>query len=150
MKGIINIANFISDNYITILALILIIVGIVVKVKKFFSQDREAQKEQLKDSVNNVLEYIKVVLNDLVVKAEKIYGPGTGVIKKSYVYRELIKIVPSLEEYIIDGDITIKVIGDLIDDAVDALNKSAKKNSDIGEIFNHEAIEEKTNVNESE
>ena len=85
MKGIINIANFISDNYITILALILIIVGIVVKVKKFFSQDREAQKEQLKDSVNNVLEYIKVVLNDLVVKAEKIYGPGTGVIKKSYV-----------------------------------------------------------------
>ena len=143
MKGIINIANFISDNYITILALILIIVGIVVKVKKFFSQDREAQKEQLKDSVNNVLEYIKVVLNDLVVKAEKIYGPGTGVIKKSYVYRELIKIVPSLEEYIIDGDITIKVIGDLIDDAVDALNKSAKKNSDIGEIFNHEPIEEK-------
>ena len=123
MKGIINIANFISDNYVTILALILIIVGIVVKVKKFFSQDREAQKEQLKDSVNNVLEYIKVVLNDLVVKAEKIYGPGTGVIKKSYVYRELIKIVPSLEEYIIDGDITIKVIGDLIDDAVDALNK---------------------------
>ena len=150
MKGIINIANFISDNYITILALILIIVGIVVKVKKFFSQDREAQKEQLKDSVNNVLEYIKVVLNDLVVKAEKIYGPGTGVIKKSYVYRELIKIVPSLEEYIIDGDITIKVIGDLIDDAVDALNKSAKKNSDIGEIFNHEHIEKKTNVNESE
>ena len=150
MKGIINIANFISDNYITILALILIIVGIVVKVKKFFSQDREAQKEQLKDSVNNVLEYIKVVLNDLVVKAEKIYGPGTGVIKKSYVYRELIKIVPSLEEYIIDGDITIKVIGDLIDDAVDALNKSTKKNSDIKEILNHEHIEEKTNVNESE
>ena len=150
MKGIINIANFISDNYITILALILIIVGVAVKVKKFFSQDREAQKEQLKDSVNNILEYIKVVLNDLVVKAEKIYGSGTGVIKKSYVYRELIKIVPSLEEYIIDGDITIKVIGDLIDDAVDALNKSAKKNSDIGEIFNHEPIEEKTNVNESE
>ena len=86
----------------------------------------------------------------MVVKAEKIYGPGTGVIKKSYVYRELIKIVPSLEEYIIDGDITIKVIGDLIDDAVDALNKSAKKNSDIGEIFNHEPIEEKINVNESE
>ena len=143
MKGIINIANFISDNYITILALILIIVGIVVKVKKFFSQDREAQKEQLKDSVNNVLEYIKVVLNDLVVKAEKIYGPGTGVIKKSYVYRELIQIVSSLEEYIIDGDITIKVIGDLIYDAVDTLNKSAKKNSDIGEIFNHEPIEEK-------
>ena len=48
MKGIINIANFISDNYITILALILIIVGIVVKVKKFFSPDGEAQQEQLK------------------------------------------------------------------------------------------------------
>ena len=44
----------------------------------------------------------------------------------------------------------ICIPGDLIDDAVDALNKSAKKNSDIGEIFNHEPIEEKTNVNESE
>ena len=43
--------------------------------------------------------------------------------------------------YIIDGDITIEIIGDLIDEAVDTLNKSAKRNTDIGELFNHEPKE---------
>lgn len=142
MKGLINICNFVNDNYITILALILIVVGIVVNVKKFFAQDRAAQKEQLKDSVGNVLLYIKAVLNDMVANAERIYGSGTGPIKKSHVYKELIKLIPSLEEYIIDGDITTELIGGLIDDAVDALNKSAKKNSNIGEIFNSKETSE--------
>lgn len=142
MKGLINICNFVNDNYITILALILIVVGIVVKVKKFFTQDRAAQKEQLKDSVGNVLLYIKAVLDDIVTNAERIYGSGTGPIKKSHVYKELIKLIPSLEEYIIDGDITTELIGSLIDDAVEALNKSAKKNSNIGEIFNSKETSE--------
>ena len=138
MKSILAIGKFINDNYLTIIAMIMIIVGIVVKVKKFINQDREAQKEQLKDSIDNVLAFIKVILNDLVTKAEKTYGSGTGAIKKSFVYKELLRLIPSLEEYIIDGDITIEIIGDLIDEAVDALNKSAKRNTDIGELFNHE------------
>lgn len=141
MKSILAIGKFINDNYLTIIAMIMIIVGIVVKVKKFINQDREAQKEQLKDSIDNVLAFIKVILNDLVTKAEKTYGSGTGAIKKSFVYKELLRLIPSLEEYIIDGDITIEIIGDLIDEAVDALNKSAKRNTDIGELFNHEPKE---------
>ena len=141
MKSILAIGKFINDNYLTIIAMIMIIVGIVVKVKKFINQDREAQKEQLKDSIDNVLAFIKVILNDLVTKAEKTYGFGTGAIKKSFVYKELLRLIPSLEGYIIDGDITIEIIGDLIDEAVDALNKSAKRNTDIGELFNHEPKE---------
>ena len=141
MKSILAIGKFINDNYLTIIAMIMIIVGIVVKVKKFINQDREAQKEQLKDSIDNVLAFIKVILNDLVTKAEKTYGSGTGAIKKSFVYKELLRLIPSLEEYIIDGDITIEIIGDLIDEAVDELNKSAKRNTDIGELFNHEPKE---------
>lgn len=141
MKSILAIGKFINDNYLTIIAMIMIIVGIVVKVKKFINQDREAQKEQLKDSIDNVLAFIKVILNDLVTKAEKTYGSGTGAIKKSFVYKELLRLIPSLEEYIIDGDITIEIIGDLIDEAVDTLNKSAKRNTDIGELFNHEPKE---------
>ena len=141
MKSILAIGKFINDNYLTIIAMIMIIVGIVVKVKKFINQDREAQKEQLKDSIDNVLAFIKVILNDLVTKAEKTYGSGTGAIKKSFVYKELLRLIPSLEGYIIDGDITIEIIGDLIDEAVDALNKSAKRNTDIGELFNHEPKE---------
>ena len=77
----------------------------------------------------------------MVTKAEKTYGFGTGAIKKSFVYKELLRLIPSLEGYIIDGDITIEIIGDLIDEAVDALNKSAKRNTDIGELFNHEPKE---------
>lgn len=141
MKSILAIGKFINDNYLTIIAMIMIIVGIVVKVKKFINQDREAQKEQLKDSIDNVLAFIKVILNDLVTKAEKTYGSGTGAIKKSFVYKELLRLIPSLEGYIIDGDITIEIIGDLIDEAVDTLNKSAKRNTDIGELFNHEPKE---------
>ena len=141
MKSILAIGKFINDNYLTIIAMIMIIVGIVVKVKKFINQDREAQKEQLKDSIDNVLAFIKVILNDLVTKAEKTYGSGTGAIKKSFVYKELLRLIPSLEEYIIDGDITIEIIGDLIDEAVDTLNKSAKRNTDIGELFNRETKE---------
>ena len=141
MKSILAIGKFINDNYLTIIAMIMIIVGIVVKVKKFINQDREAQKEQLKDSIDNVLAFIKVILNDLVTKAEKTYGSGTGAIKKSFVYKELLRLIPSLEGYIIDGDITIEIIGDLIDEAVDELNKSAKRNTDIGELFNRETKE---------
>ena len=141
MKSILAIGKFINDNYLTIIAMIMIIVGIVVQVKQFINQDREAQKEQLKDSIDNVLAFIKVILNDLVTKAEKTYGSGTGAIKKSFVYKELLRLIPSLEGYIIDGDITIEIIGDLIDEAVDELNKSAKRNTDIGELFNRETKE---------
>ena len=35
MKSILAIGKFINDNYLTIIAMIMIIVGIVVKVKKF-------------------------------------------------------------------------------------------------------------------
>ena len=145
MKGLLQIATFVNDNYVLLIAILMVILGIVFKVKKFISQDREAQKEQLKDSVDNMLEYVKSILKNLVTDAENAYGPGTGPIKKSYVYKELIKLFPSLEDYIIDGDIASEVIGELIDEAVDTLNKSAKKNPDIGAIFNQtDNVEEET------
>ena len=135
MKGITTILQFISEEYMLILAIGFIIFGIYLKVKRFMNQSAEVKKQQLRDEVTNVTTYIKACLKELVTAAEQKYGSGTGEIKRADVYRELLKLIPSLEDYIIDGDITTAVIGNLIDEAVDYMNGLAKSNDDVASTF---------------
>ena len=135
MKGLVHILQFISEQYALILALFFVGFGIYLKVRRFVNQSAEAKKRQLKDEVENVLAYIKACLKELVTAAEQKYGSGTGEIKRSEVYRELLKLIPSLEDYIIDGDITTSFIGNLIDDAVDHMNGLARSNNNVASTF---------------
>ena len=83
----------------------------------------------------NITKYINECLKHLVTQAEQKYGDGTGKIKRSEVFRELLKLFPSLEDYIIDGDITTEVIGDLIDEAVDYMNELSCTNDKVAQTF---------------
>lgn len=150
MKTSVQIAQFISDNYMSIILIAVIAIGIVVKVKKFLNQSAEVKKQQLKDEVTNITNYIKACLKDLVTKAEQKYGDGTGEIKRSEVYRELLRLIPSLENYIIDGDITTAIIGNLIDEAVDYMNRLSDSNPKIAETFCKPNTETSEDTDQSE
>ena len=135
MKSLVQVLQFINDNYMLILTCLAIIVGIFVKVWKFHKQSTQAKKEALKDEITNITKYINECLKHLVTQAEQKYGDGTGKIKRSEVFRELLKLFPSLEDYIIDGDITTEVIGDLIDEAVDYMNELSCTNDKVAQAF---------------
>ena len=130
MKSLVLVLQFINDNYMLILTCLAIIVGIFVKVWKFHKQSNQA-----KDEITNITRYINECLKHLVTQAEQKYGDGTGKIKRSEVFRELLKLFPSLEDYIIDGDITTEVIGDLIDEAVDYMNELSCTNDKVAKTF---------------
>lgn len=140
MESVNAIITWLSDNYVLVIAMVLAAMGLVIKTVKFFRQSEEDQKAQLKAEVDNIIDYIKRCLESLVTEAELKYGSGTGQIKKSEVYQRLLQLIPSLEQYILDGDIAAEVIGELIDEAVSTLNKVAKKNQSVQEIFKSDDI----------
>ena len=128
MKNMIAALQCVYDNLPMVLTMIAIAAGIGIKVKNFLKQSEEEKKKQLEEQAEKVVELVKKELISLVSKAEKQWGGGTGTIKKSWVWEQIQAQQQKITEYIADGLIDEKMIDDLIETAVDELNKMLQSN----------------------
>ena len=126
MKNAALILKTIYDNLPMILTIIAIVAGIGIKVRNFLKQSKEDQKKQLQEQADKVVELVKESLLSIVSKAEKEWGSGTGTIKKSWVWEQLQAQQQKLTEYISEGLIDKDMVDDLIEAAVEELNKNQK------------------------
>lgn len=134
MKSAMAVVNFISENYLVIIAFLAVGAGAVIKIKKFMNKSAVEQKEILKGQADNLTKAIKAGLLSMVTIAEKKFGAKTGQVKQSDVYNEVIKAFPKLTEYIENGIIDADFIKSCIDESVDAFNELRKKNSNLESI----------------
>lgn len=104
-------------NYKLVLGLIALIIVIGFSFYKFLTQPTAKQKEQ-----------IRIVLLELVILAEKIYGSSTGKVKLSYVYSELILLFPYLKY------VPFSTVEKLIDEALDEMRHLLETNPKVAEI----------------
>lgn len=138
MKTLLILGEWVYDNFMILLAFFVICFGIGLKIYNFSKRSLEEKKRILEEEAHNIIKFIKNAVYDLVVQAEKEYGSGTGMIKRSKVFNALIELIPDLEAYIANGDIDTDLIGDIIDNAVDVINSKIKDDDkSLGEIFNN-------------
>ena len=128
MKTLLMLGEWVYDNFMILLVFFVICFGIGLKIYNFSKRSLEEKKRILEEEAHNIIKFIKNAVYDLIVQAEKEYGSGTGMIKRSKVFNALIELIPDLEAYIANGDIDTDLIGDIIDNADD---------KSLGEIFNN-------------
>nr|DAP86346.1 MAG TPA: holin [Caudoviricetes sp.] len=136
MKNAALVLKTIYDNVPMILTIIAILAGIGIKVKNFLKQSKEEQKKQLQAQADKVVGLVKESLLSIVSKAEKEWGGGTGIIKKSWVWEQLQTQQQKLTEYISEGLIDKDMIDDLIEMAVEELNEIMEKNQKAADEVN--------------
>lgn len=136
MKNAALVLKAIYDNVPMILTIIAILAGIGIKVKNFLKQSKEEQKKQLQAQADKVVGLVKESLLSIVSKAEKEWGGGTGIIKKSWVWEQLQTQQQKLTEYISEGLIDKDMIDDLIEMAVEELNEIMEKNQKAADEVN--------------
>lgn len=131
MKSVLLALKFVYENLPLLMASGAVCFGIVLKVRKFLRMSKEQKVEQLKAQAEKIVELVKKQLLSIVSKAEKEWGGGTGSIKKSWVWEQLIAQYGKLMEFIETGFIDKQLIDDLIEAAVDELNAQKEKNGKI-------------------
>lgn len=109
--------NLLIEHWDLILVLIVASMGVGFMAYKWISQPTSKQKEQ-----------IKAVLLQLVVTSEKKFGSKTGKIKFSFVYAELIKLLPYLKF------VPLAVIEDLIEESLVTMRKLLESNVELKKI----------------
>lgn len=110
-----NVFKFIIDNWYIIIVSIILIVSIVIGIKKFFSQSKEKQIEQ-----------IKHWLLGAVTLAENEFGGKTGEIKLSVVYGRLIEQFPFASNII-----TYETFKEYVDLALEKMREILSKSNDV-------------------
>lgn len=121
MKGILNTLNMIYENLPTLLAIGAVGTGIVLRVRKFIRMAKEEKAALLKEQSEKIVELVKTQLLAMVSKAESKWGGGTGKIKKSEVWEQLLAQYGKVTDYIEQGLIDKQRIDDLIDEAVEGM-----------------------------
>lgn len=97
-----------------ILIIIVAICGMIFATCKWLSQPSSKQKEQ-----------IRVVLLELVILSEKLYGSKTGQIKRAYVIKHLISLFPYLRH------VPVSLIDSLIEESLETMRKMLESNVEI-------------------
>lgn len=109
------------QNYKLILGVIVLLVAIGFATYKFITQPTSKQKEQ-----------IKVVLLSMVIYAEKEFSSGTGKLKLSYVYSELVTKLPYLRY------VPFYVIESLINETLEEMRHLLETNPKVAQLVNKE------------
>lgn len=131
IKNILTVVQTVYENLPIILAIIGVIIGIVLRVKRFLRLTKEQKKTTLQQQADKVVELIKQQLLSIVTKAEKEWGDGTGKIKKSWVWEQLAAQYGSLMQYVESGLIHKDTIDALIEDAVLELGHLRETNDKV-------------------
>lgn len=134
MKNILTVVQAVYENLPIILAIIVAIIGIALRVKRFLRLTKEQKKEMLQQQADKVMELIKQQLLSIVTKAEKEWGGGTGKIKKSWVWEQLAAQYASLMQYVESGLIHKDTIDALIEEAVAELEHLRNTNDKVAAV----------------
>lgn len=131
MKNFLDVLQAIYENLPIIFAIIIVIIGIYFRVRRFLRLTAEQKKALLQEQADAVVDLIKQQLLSLVTKAEKEWGGGTGKVKKSWVWEQLASQFSLLMEYIESGLIDRAVIDGLIEEAVTELQHLRETNEAV-------------------
>lgn len=121
MKGVLNVLNAVYENLPMLLAIGAVGTGIVLRIRRFVRMGKEEKVALLKEQSEKIVELVKAQLLALVSKAESKWGGGTGKIKKSEVWEQLLAQCGKVADYIELGLIDKKLVDDLIDEAVEGM-----------------------------
>lgn len=141
MQGITNFISFIGDNYMTILVIIAMVLGIYKKTKDFFSQKKEDQLKQMYEQSDKVVSLIYSGILDMVTTAEKKYGSKTGRIKKSAVYNMIVEKYPDIVTYLKESVLTEDYIDSCIEQGVILMNDMIKSNTALQKTLGVDKLE---------
>lgn len=122
LNGIYNFLNFLNNNWTMICAIIVLILAIINKAKRFFSKSKE-------DQLNIAKAQIKEVMLRLVTEAEGDYYEwiSAGAVKRSQVIDEIFAMYPILSKVSDQKDI-IAWIDAAIDEALKTMRKIIEEN----------------------
>lgn len=121
MKGILNTLNMVYENLPMLLAIGAVGAGIALRIRRFLRMAKEEKAALLKEQSEKIVELVKAQLLALVSKAENKWGGGTGKIKKSEVWEQLLAQCGKVADYIELGLIDKQLVDELIDEAVEGM-----------------------------
>lgn len=121
MKGVLNVLNAVYENLPMLLAIGAVGTGIALRIRRFMRMEKEEKAALLKEQSEKIVELVKAQLLALVSKAESKWGGGTGKIKKSEVWEQLLAQCGKVADYIELGLIDKQLVDDLIDEAVEGM-----------------------------
>ena len=123
LNGIKNFLQFINDNYVTILIIIGLIVGLVERTKTYFKKSKEERYEIAKQQIKEII-LNKVTMAEIdFAEWEK-----SGTIKRSQVIDEIYAQFPILSK-IVDQNTVISLIDNEINNSLKTLRDVVKKKS---------------------
>lgn len=124
LNGLKNFLTFINDNWTSITIIIALIIGLVIKIKNYFSKSNEEKIEIAKKQISQII--LK-----LITDAEEDYAEWTkaGEIKRSQVINKIFEDFPILLKATNQEEV-IKYIDETIDEQLKTLRDIISKNED--------------------
>lgn len=140
LNGVKNFLQFINDNYITILVIISLGIGIYKKTKDYFKKSKEERYEIAKKQIKEII-LKKITTAEIDFEEWK----KSGAIKRSQVIEELYSQYPILSK-IADQDSVVALIDEEINNALKTLRDVVKENQketnkEASEVVVSEAVE---------
>lgn len=122
LNGVKNFLQFINDNYITILVIISLGIGIYKKTKDYFKKSKEERYEIAKKQIKEII-LKKITTAEIDFEEWK----KSGAIKRSQVIEEVYSQYPILSK-IADQDSVVALIDEEINNALKTLRDVVKEN----------------------
>lgn len=116
----INVANWLLDNWSVLVALISVVIVCILAAYKFLCLPSKVQVDK-----------IKKCLLGWVIAAEKDLGAKTGRVKLSVVYGQFVKSFPFVKNFVSFDTFSIWV-----DDALVTMREMLKDNKNLKEVVN--------------
>lgn len=142
MKGVLNVLNAVYENLPMLLAIGAVGTGIALRIRRFMRMEKEEKAALLKEQSEKIVELVKAQLLALVSKAESKWGGGTGKIKKSEVWEQLLAQCGKVADYIELGLIDKQLVDDLIDEAVEGMQHIIDTNKAAAAVITKEPEKE--------
>lgn len=107
--------KFLVENWMLLLTLLIVLITAIYNIKDFMKKPTEQQ-------INSFKEWLIYA----VIKAEKYFGSGTGILKLRYVYDLFLKKFPYLSTFI-----SFEKFRRYVDDSLDKAESILKGNDKI-------------------
>ena len=139
MEGIIKLLQWLTNNWASVVTIIILIIGLVARTRKFItdwnSKTIEEKEKAEKEAFDKAVAYALGALNDyiliLVSKAEidwKSQEGKLGQTKRAQVIKEIYEKYPVLEQ-VEDKNDLLRYIDDLIDKSLEIVREELRKKS---------------------
>ena len=127
MKSIELFINFMLENWTFIITILACIYLAFIKVKKWNSLSKD-------EKINTALTILREQMLSYVTEAEKTFGSGTGILKRSQVIKRVYEDYPILNN-VIEQDKLIVVLDEYIDESLVELRKLLEDNKEFKKLI---------------